>query len=165
MDYRFPNDPASAASKPHPHITLVFRNKDTTSEGLHVLNQGPKIKRPERSLLTPGISISVRKWAGENPEHEAFTWCRADSAAAAMVACGRSDNTRTTESDSARLFSADGDACNPAQYGQSVQLHLSPSPPSPTPPLRSFWPAPQSQERPRCQPPKHRKSHYRMSRL
>ena len=60
-----PNDPASAASKPHPHITLVFRNKDTTSEGLHVLNQGPEIKRPEQASNSGHQYFSKEMGRGE----------------------------------------------------------------------------------------------------
>ena len=51
--------------EPHPHITLVFRNKGTTSEGLHVLNQGPEIKRPEQASNSGHQYFSEEMGRGE----------------------------------------------------------------------------------------------------
>lgn len=71
-ELRIADVPAAVPSPSLTHAAVVLRNRNTTSEGLTVLDQRRKIKQCEQAPLTRGINIMVLTQAGENPEHAAL---------------------------------------------------------------------------------------------
>lgn len=72
-ELRIPDVPAAVPSPSLTHAAVVLRNRNTTSEGLTVLDKRCKIKQCEQAPLTRDIHITVLTQAGENPEHAALT--------------------------------------------------------------------------------------------